>query len=389
VSEPLIDNFMRKSRMAAGPLLLVGAAFAFINTEQFFRSYLFAYMFVLGLSLGSLAILLIYHLSGGRWGAVIRSLLEASIRIIPFLAILFIPIAIGMKHLYIWTDTAHVQADHVLQQKSAYLNTGFFLVRALICFAVWSLLSLRLNRLSDQQAKDPTPEVQSKLQFTGGIGLVLYGLTMTFASVDWVMSLDPHWFSTIFGLLLIAGQVLSAFALMITAASFLRNTKPFGDIISPLQYHDLGKLMLAFVMIWAYLQVSQFLIMWSGNLPEEIPWYLRRSQGGWQAVSTALVLLHFALPFLLLLSKGRKQNPRSLAPVAIGILVMRVVDLFWMIGPEFQRETLHFHLLVVVLPVGMIALWLTLFAMQLNKRPLVPVNDPNLPEGEFKLNEAH
>lgn len=379
---------IRRARLIAGIALIAGVALAFVYPAQFFRSYLFGFLFILGLSLGSLAILLLYHLSGGRWGAVIRRLLEAAVRVIPYLAIAFLPIAFGMKYLYVWTDAARVQADEVLSAKSGYLNPAFFVIRAAVYFLIWSLLSLWLNRLSQKQEKDPAGDAQSRLQFAGGIGLVLYGLTMTFASVDWAMSLDPDWFSTIYGLLLIAGQVLSAFAMMITIASFFAKTKPFGDVIQPDQFHDLGKLMLAFVMIWAYLEISQFLIMWAGNLPEEIPWYIRRSQGGWQVVSMALVLLHFALPFVLLLSKGRKRNPRTLAPVAIFISVMRLVDLFWLIGPEFHHDHLQFHVLDLIVPVGLIALWFTLFGYQVRKRSLVPVNDPNLPEPEMKLREA-
>lgn len=379
---------IRRARLIAGIALIAGVALAFVYPAQFFRSYLFGFLFILGLSLGSLAILLLYHLSGGRWGAVIRRLLEASVRVIPFLAIVFLPIAFGMKYLYVWTDAARVQADEALSAKAAYLNPTFFVIRAAVYFLIWSLLSRWLNRLSEKQEKDPASDAQSRLQFAGGIGLVLYGLTMTFASVDWAMSLDPDWFSTIYGLLLIAGQVLSAFAMMITIASFFAKTKPFGDVIQPDQFHDLGKLMLAFVMIWAYLEISQFLIMWAGNLPEEIPWYIRRSQGGWQVVSMALVLLHFALPFVLLLSKGRKRNPRTLAPVAIFISVMRLVDLYWLIGPEFHHEHLQFHVLDLIVPIGLIALWFTLFGYQVRKRALVPVNDPNLPEPVMKLSEA-
>ena len=384
----MIDKLLQRSRVIASIALVISAAFAFFNPVQFFRSYLFGYMFIAGLSLGSLAILLIYHLSGGRWGAVIRSLLEASIRVLPFLAILFLPIAAGMKYLYIWTDTALVHSDHILHQKEPYLNTPFFLVRAAICFAIWIGFSFWLNKLTIRQENND-PEAQSRLQFAGGIGLVLYGLTMTFASVDWMMSLDPHWFSTIYGLLVIAGQVLSAFALMIVLAAWLANTKPFSETITPVQFHDLGKLTLAFVMIWAYLSVSQLLIMWSGNLPEETAWYVHRLHGGWQAISMSLVILHFALPFVLLLSKGRKRNPRALAPVAIGILVMRMVDLYWLIGPSFNKERLQVHLLDFLLPIGLIALWLTLWAIQAKKRPLLPANDPNLPEPAMELREAH
>ncbi len=353
---------------------------AFLSPVQFFRSYLFAYVFWVGLALGSLAITLLHHLSGGRWGAVIRRLLESGTRTLPVLALLFLPLVFGIKNIYIWTDQQKIAADEILKMKTIYLNIPFFLGRSVIYFAVWFHLAYMLNKWSRQEDQASSNALQSRFQMLGAYGLLLYGLTATFAAVDWMMSLEPHWFSTIYGLIVIVGQVLSAFAFVIAIASILIQHKPLSDVMSPIQFHDLGKLMFAFVMIWAYLSFSQFLIIWSGNLPEEIPWYMHRLHHGWQVLGLVLVLFHFALPFLLLLSRGRKKNPKILAIIAVGILLMRFVDLYWLIGPEFHHEGIDVHVLDFLLPVAIGGIWLAYFFKQLKSWPLIPVNDPNLKE---------
>jgi len=241
-------------------------------------------------------------------------------------------------------------------------------------------LSFRLNKMSKEEDEASSAELQSRFLFLGGIGLLLYGLTATFAAVDWMMSLEPHWFSTIYGLLVIVGQVLSAFAFVIALASVFSDYEPLSTVMTPIQFHDLGKLMFAFVFIWAYLAFSQFLIIWSGNLPEEIPWYMARSSSGWQIVAIIVVLFHFALPFLLLLSRDLKKNPRMLATVAIGILVMRYVDLYWMVGPETHEHGRMLHPLDFLLPLGLGGLWLSYYFRQLKSASLIPMNDPNLQE---------
>jgi hypothetical protein len=376
----LLDRYQKRSMLIGLMVSALCVIAAFFMPAQFFRSYLFAYVFWVGLALGSLAITLLHHLSGGRWGAVIRRVLESGTRTIPFLALLFLPILLGSHFIYEWTDKQKVAADSVLQHKTFYLNIPFFLGRAVIYFGVWFVLAYLLNKWSRQEDEHPSPALESRFQFLGGIGLLLYGLTATFAAVDWMMSLEPHWFSTIYGLLVIAGQVLSAFAFVIAVASILIQYKPLSDVMTTMQFHDLGKLMFAFVMIWAYLAFSQFLIIWSGNLPEEIPWYLHRLHSGWQIVALGLVLFHFALPFLLLLSRDRKKNPRVLAVIAVGVLLMRFVDLYWMVAPEFHQHGLTVSLLDFLMPIALGGLWLAYFFRQLKAWPLIAVNDPNLQE---------
>lgn len=375
-----IDQTKRRALYAGIAILAVCGIFGFMNPTQFIRSYLFAYVFWTGIVLGSMGITLLHHLSGGRWGAVVRSFLEAATRTLPFMALLFVPILLGMSKLYIWADESHMMADPILQQKEIYLNVPFFIFRTVLYFAVWYFLIYLLNRWSRLESEADIPELQKKFQLLGGVGLLLYGLTMTFASVDWMMSLEPHWFSTIYGLLVITGQVLSAFAFVIAAAALMIRYQPLAEVMGSMQFHDLGKLLLAFVMIWAYLAFSQFLIIWSGNLPEETPWYIHRLHHGWQWIGVFLIVFHFALPFLLLLSRSLKRNYRALAIVAVAVMVMRLVDLFWLIGPEFHTEGLAFHGLDLLLPLGIGGIWISLFLGQLKARPLIPTHDPNLKE---------
>jgi len=383
-----IEQLQKQTRIIGTVALLASLAFLFFDKDQFFRSYLFAYAFCIGIPLGCMAILFIYHLAGGAWGAVSRRIMEAALRLLPILALLFLPIAVfGMHSLYEWTHSDIVNADKVLKHKAAYLNIPFFLVRAGIYFAIWILLSVILNKRSAQQDQTQDPLIPARLEFTGGIGLVLYGLTMTFASVDWMMSLDPHWFSTIFGLLVITGQVLSAFAFVIATAVWLSRVSPYSEVISAEQFHDLGKLLLAFVMIWAYLSISQYLIIFSGNMPEENRWYVHRLQDGWRFIPPLLILGHFALPFILLLSRSLKRNPRLLGMVAIGVLVMRLVDLYWLIAPGVAHVGFAAPL-DFILPIGLGSLMFSLFLNELKKRPFFVLYDPNLPETNVHLAEA-
>jgi hypothetical protein len=384
-----IEQLQKPTRIIGSVLLLLSFVIGWATSwNQLFRSYLFAYVFCIGISLGCIVILCIYHLAGGAWGAVTRRIMEAAIRLLPFFALGFLPIAFGTHSLYEWTHSEVVNNDAILKSKEPYLNVPFFLFRAAVYFIIWNLLAWVFNRLSLKQDQTQDPALRGKLEALGGVGLVLYGLTMTFASVDWMMSLDPHWFSTIFGLLIIAGQVLSAFAFIIAIAAWLSRFPPFSEIIGPEQFHDLGKLLLAFVMIWAYLAFSQYLIIYSGNLPEENRWYINRLQGGWRYAGILLMIGHFALPFILLLSKQLKKNPRILGTVAIGVLVMRLVDLFWLIGPELNAKGFHIHVLDFILPIGLASLFLSLFLNEVKKRPFVVLYDPNLPERDAILSEA-
>jgi hypothetical protein len=350
------------------------------NREHFFRSYLLAYVFWIGIALGSLALSMVHHLSGGAWGVVIRRVLEAASRTLPFMALLFLPIAFGMHELYLWANADAVAKDAILQHKAPYLNVPFFFVRAAIYFTVWSALAFLLSKWSLEQEREGEHGQALKMQRLSGGGLVLYAITILFMSVDWIMSLDPHWFSTIYGILFMGGQGLSALAFSIAVVVLLSRTEPMSRVIAPAHLHDLGKLMLAFVMLWAYFSFSQFLIIWSANLPEEIPWYLKRMGGGWQWVGLALIFGHFVLPFVLLLSSDVKKNGRTLIGVAIAVIVMRIVDLFWNIGPMHHEATFGVSWLDAVTPIALGGVWVALFLWQLQSRPLLPLGEPYLAE---------
>ena len=262
-------------------LSLVGL---FINVTQFLQSYLLAYMWCLGVTLGCLALGMVHQLSGGAWGVVIRRPIGAASRVMPVMTLLFLPIVFGMGHLYIWTHADVVAQDELLQHKQVYLNTTFFLVRAAVYFLVWNALSYVLNALSLEQDRTADPRIARRMQVVSGGGLLAYGITITFASFDWLMSIEPHWFSTMYGVLIIGGQGLGAMAFLISVLVWLSRRPPLDRIVVSSHFHDLGNLMLAFVMLWAYFSFSQYLIIWAGNLPHEISWYLHRTATSWRFV---------------------------------------------------------------------------------------------------------
>lgn len=368
-------------------LLLVAGAFLPAlggGVDQFFRSYLVGYVFWVGVTLGCLGILMLQHLTGGAWGLAIRRVLEAGTRTLPLMLLLFLPIAIfGLSHLYEWMHINEVTEKNVrriLEAKKPYLNPMFFLIRTAIYFAIWMGLMFLLNKWSAEQDRTAERQYSKKMQYLSGPGIILFVLTVTFASVDWVMSLNPEWFSTIYGLLYVAGWVLSAFALVIAVMVYLATRKPLAGVIQAPHFHDMGKLLLAFVMLWAYFSFSQFLIIWSGNIPEETKWYLHRLRGGWGFVGLGLVILHFALPFVLLLSRDLKRNARRLATIAILIFVMRMIDVFWLVAPEFNRAHFKFSWMDIAAPIALGGLWMAFFIWQLSLRPLLPFNDPNFEE---------
>ena len=377
---PDLRHSRRRFLLAGIAGLAICAAGAVANPSQFFFSYLLAFMFWLGIALGCLSIVMLHHLSGGAWGLVIRRMLEAGTRTLPLMALLFVPLLFGIPRLYVWARPEVMATDAILREKSLYLNVPFFLIRALFYFAVWAGLAFFLNRWSLEQDRTADPGLARRLQTFSAGGIVLYVLTITFASFDWVMSLEPHWFSTIFGVLFMGGQALSALAFVIAVSVWLAGRTPFGDVLTPSHFHDLGKLLLTFIMLWAYFSLSQFLITWSGNLAEEIPWYVHRLTTGWQWIGLALVVFHFAIPFTILLSRANKRKARVLGFVALGIIVMRIVDLFWMIGPEIHQHGFRVHWLDVVAPLAVGGIWLAYFSWQLGTRPLLPVNDPYLSE---------
>ena len=388
----LPPEFASRRRLAlvigVAALMACGAGAA-SNPRQFFHSWLLGFLFWLGMSLGCLSLLLLHHLVGGSWGFVIQRILEAGARMVPLALLAFLPLLAGLTYLYPWTDAALVAQDAALRSKSVYLNVPFFIIRAAFYFAVWSGLAWCMTHWSSELDRTANPALARRMQLMAGPGLGIYALTITFASVDWAMSLEPHWFSTIYGVLFMVGQGLMALALSVRVLSRLGAASgPMADTVRPAHFHDLGNLMLAFTMLWAYISFSQFLIIWSGNLPEEIPWYLTRTRGGWQFVVIVLAVFHFFLPFFLLLMRFIKRKGELLARLAAAMLVMRLVDLFWLIAPA-RDSALSVHWMDLAAPLAIGGFFSAGFVWMLGSRPLMPLNDPRLAEAFAAGHGAH
>ncbi|MCI0364416.1 MAG: hypothetical protein L0219_11065 [Phycisphaerales bacterium] len=369
----------RAMAVGVGGLILLAIGW-FVSPAQFYRSYLWAYLYIAALAGGSLAWLMLQYVTSGAWGVVIRRSCEAATRTIPLVALLFIPIVIGIPSLYHWSHADAVAADAALRHKHPYLNVPFWVIRAAIYLGGWMLLSWFFNRWSAVEDREGPNPARTRMSRMAGPGLVFWAFSVTFLSIDWVLSVNPHWFSTMYGLLYMASQGLTAMAFLIVLMVMLSRREPMSEVLTPRHLHDLGKFLLALVMVWAYFSYSQFLIIWAGNLPEEIPWYLVRLRHGWGIVAILLVAGHFALPFALLLSRDLKRNFKLLASIAVFILCMRLVDLYWLVAPEFRKESFGLSWMDLAAPAGLIGIWLAWFLTQLEKRPLLPLGDPNLGE---------
>lgn len=382
---PRLDRLQRMSLIIGAAFLVLTAIGLFVDPGQFFRSYLYAYIFTLGLSIGCLGILLLNHTVGGKWGVVTRRLLESGARTFPLMAVLLIPVLFGMSSLYLWARPDIAEHDPVIKWKAGYLNLPFFMIRMVVYFALWMLYSWILNRKSLDQDRTGDPALMVRMRQISAPGLVVFVLCGTFAFFDLIMSLEPHWFSTIYGAMFLVGQMLLTFSFIVAVLVVLSKRPPFSDILTKQHFHDLGNLMLAFTVLWMYLSFSQFLIIWSGNLPEEIPWYVRRLSGGWGAIAVFLLLFHFFAPFLILLQRFVKQNPNMLQKVAVAMILIRLVDVYWVVQPAFYQEEwpLHkqvfqLHWLDFVAPIGLLGVWIAFFIWQLKRYPIVPLKDPRL-----------
>lgn len=382
---PRMDRLQRTALVVGVVFLALTAIGLFVDPGQFFRSYLYAYLYTLGLSIGSLGILLLHHTVGGKWGVVTRRLLESGARTLPLMALLLAPVLFGMTSLYLWARPDIASHDHVIHWKSPYLNVPFFLARMVLYFGVWILYAWILNRKSLEQDRTGDPLLITRMRQISAPGLVVFMMTTTFAFIDLGMSLEPHWFSTIYGAMLLIGQVLQTFAFMTAILVLLYPRPPFSEILTVRHFHDLGNFMLAFTVVWTYLSFSQFLIIWSANLPEDIPWYIRRFSGGWGAIAVFLLLFHFVVPFLILLNRFVKRDPKWLQKVALWIIVVRLLDVYWLIEPSFyqhefelHKQVFRVHWLDVVAPVGLFGVWIAVFVWQLKRFPIVPLKDPRL-----------
>jgi len=348
----------------------------------FLSSYLFAYLLGLGLSLGSMALIMFHRLVGGAWGVAIRRFLESGMRTLPLMTVLFLPIAFGVRDFYPWAAGSG-------PGPKAYLNAPFFLARAAAYFAAWGLVAALLTRWLDGEERAGEPAFHRRIQLLSGGALVGYGVTVTFASIDWAMSLEADWVSTMYGMIFIVGQALTSLAFAIAALSLLRRARPFPEALVEQDFNDLGNLLLTFVMLWAYLAFAQYLIVWSGDLPRENRWYLRRPTGGWSWVALTLLLFQFGAPFFILLFRRAKRNPRVLGTIAGALLALRVLDLFWIAAPATRAAGPAIDWADGAALAGVGGLWVGFFLRDLKRRPLLPLHDPLARAAPIREGVAH
>jgi hypothetical protein len=389
----VVKKISQRSLVVGAVFAVIAVIFAFIHPDEFYRAYLLGFMCWLGVALGSMAILMIRHLTGGGWGTVIRRILGAAMRTLPLLFALFIPMFFGIRKVYIWAqplgniEDKHLR-EHLEQITQTYLTVNGFIIRAIFYFAVWNVLSFLLSKWSMQTDSPNAPDNSGRFKAVSGPGLILYGFTISFATIDWIMSLDPSWISTIFGLIILIGEVLSAMCFAVVVERILFDYKPMSEMLKPDFVHDHGKWMLAFIMVWAYFNFSQWLIIWAGNLPAEITFYLRRLNGGWGYIGMILVLFHFVIPFAMLLSRPFKRNIRKLVWVAVLLLFMGWLDLLWIIEPTFSK-TLAISVADIVVPIAIGGIWLWYFFRNLASLPLLPAYDTDAHEVLQPAHDAH
>ena len=384
MAPPATRKIQARSLMVGIVFSVIAIVIGFFRPDEFFRGYLLAFMAWLGVTLGSMAVLMIRHLTGGGWGTVIRRVMGAAMRCVPLMTILFVPILFGMPRLYIWIRPLNTVTDqhfreHLKDITQSYLSLHGFIIRAVIYFAIWNLLSFFLTKWSREQDQPVPRSNAARFKALSGPGLVIYAFSISFAAIDWVMSIDPSWISTIYGLILLIGEVLSAMCFAVVVERILVNYKPMSEWLRPDFVHDHGNWMLTFLMLWAYFSFSQLLIIWAGNLPDEITWYFRRFHGGWPAPGIILIFFHFVVPFVMLLSRPFKRDVRKLVWLAIWLMIMRWLDLLWIIEPNFSA-TVTVTWADIILPIAMGGIWMWLYFRNLNSMPLLSVNDPDARE---------
>jgi len=411
LNAPAFVDAWRTRAITVGAIFgVIGLFLAFLAQDHFqhlLRSWLLGFMITLGFSIGGMALLMVQYLSGGKWGLLVRRPLEAMSRSLWVAFLYFLPIAIFVKQLYLWAKYPDAEdalkhgfinsiQAHAISYKKPMLNIGTFYIVSVICFLIWAFYIWRLNKWSLQRDQEVGLELpresvsnvpfwQKRFENLSGFGVVVYAITLTAIAIYCVMSLDPTWYSSVYGLQFLVGQGYGVLALVVLTLIGLSKGEPIKTILRTTEQHDLGKLCFAFVMLNMYLAFAQFLIIWSGNLPEEIPWYLDRIRGNWGVIATLDFIFHWLLPFSMLLSRDLKRNQKRLMTVCRLMIFARCWDMFWLIEPNFAdaRRNLHFSLGILeyaFIPTAMIAFWMAWYFTELKKRPLVAVNDPHLAE---------
>lgn len=378
---------LQGAALAAGLVALALTAVGFFtNRQQFFFSYLFAFLFWLGLSLGCFVVTMIHELAGGRWGYPTRRFLEAGFMVLPLMAVLCVPVLLGLRELYPWARPFDAAAEKVLAHRQPYQNAWAYLLRMALFLGIsfWIANALRKWSLRQDATTDPGPT--RKARTLSGPGIVVFGLLGTFAYVDWIMSLEREWYSTMFPVIVFIGQILVAYSFSVLMLGLFKNDPPLSGVVTRTHYHHLGNLLLTFVLFWTYVSFGQFLIIYSGDLPHELKWYLHRIAGSWKGVVSSLALFHFFIPFFLLLFRATKKHVASLMTLAGLLFVAHLVDAYWLVMPALHHDGVHVSWMDLTAPVGIGGLWLACFAARLKAAPLLPQNDPGL---QFAFRYGH
>jgi hypothetical protein len=361
----------------AGAATAVGAV---VDSDHFFSAYLVGWLLWFSVAAGCLGLLLLHHLSGGRWGLVLRRPMEAGARTLPIVAGLSLPLFFGLDRLYIWADHARVEADHLLHHKAAWLNPPRFIAWNVATFVLFALYAHLLSRKSAAQDAEGDGGRAQSMKKISSVGLLLFVLLASFQGFDWLMSLDPHWFSSLYGAIFLSGSAIAALAFLVLVANRLRENPSMSGVLSRKRFHDFGTLLFAFVMFFTYLAISQFIIAYQGNLPEEVLWFSERFHGAWAWVAVGLLIFHFFFPFLILLHRSVKRRAGTLARIAAFMLVMRWIDLIWNSRPSLAHDGLGLSWIDLAAPIAVGGIWIHFYVRELSARPLLPVNDPHLPE---------
>jgi hypothetical protein len=373
---PQLDRIQRNALVIGVIAFAITLVGLFLNAQHFWQSYLYGYIAISALAIGSLGIFLLHNVVGGNWGVAIRRFIESGLQTLPMFALLVIPILFATGSLYKWTDATYRAEHFAVGHKAVYMNVPFFVGRTIFYFAVWLFLGWRILGMANEHDRTGDPALFKKIKGRSAPALLVFVLTTTYAFIDWIMSLEPDWYSTIYGWLFTVGEVLLTFAFMIALLVLFSKHEPFASFVKTQHYHDLGNLMLAFTMLWAYMGLAQFLIIYAENLPDEIPWYIRRFSGGWGYLGWFISIFHFCVPFLLLLMRFVKKNPQRLRALAIWIICVRMLDIFWFVVPAFRQRGLEVYWTDLTALIGMGGIWLAYFIFNLKKRPMLVPNDP-------------
>jgi hypothetical protein len=373
---PQLDRMQRNALVVGGVAMLASLVGLFLDAPHFWQSYLYAFVAIGALAIGSLGIFLLHNVVGGNWGVAIRRMIESGLQTLPLIALLAIPIFFGMHSLYKWTDATYRLEHFAVGHKAGYMNIPMFIARTVGYFLIWIFLGFRILKMANEQERTGDASLFTRIKNRSAPALLLFVLTTTLAFIDWVMSLEPDWYSTIYPWLFTVGEVLLTFAFMIALLVLFSKHAPFAGFVKKQHYHDLGNLMLAFTMLWAYMSFAQFLIIWAENLPDEIPWYIRRFSGGWGYVGWFISIFHFFVPFVLLLMRFVKKHPERLRAVALWLIFVRFLDIYWFVQPAFRQRGFEFYWTDLAALIGMGGIWFAYFLRNLKARPMLVPHDP-------------